>query len=191
MTRRDSDLLEQADALRDVFGPDGHLARAIRDYEYRPGQLRMARAVAEAIDREETLLAEAGTGTGKKTVVATGTKTLQEQLFLKDLPLLAAALPPRFMAALMKGRGNYLCRRELRERLSQPLLKHEREQLLGIQRWSASSARGDRAELDWLPDHERLWNDVAADAEACVGTGCPDYDACFLTRMRAEAAAAD
>lgn len=204
MTRRDSELLGQADALRDVFGPHGHLARAIPDYEYRPGQLRMARAVAEAIDRKETLLAEAGTGTGKtlaylapavlsgkKTVVATGTKTLQEQLFLKDLPLLAAALPPRFMAALMKGRGNYLCRRQLRERLSQPLLKHERDLLLGIQRWSASSARGDRAELDWLSDHERLWNDVAADAEACVGTGCPDYDACFLTRMRAEAAAAD
>jgi ATP-dependent DNA helicase DinG len=187
-----------------VFGPGGRLSTILPGYEYRPAQLRMALAVQAAIDAGEVLLAEAGTGTGKtlaylapailsgrKTVVATGTKTLQEQLFTKDVPLLAAALPVTFAASLMKGRSNYLCRWRLRHRLSQPLTAAERGRLHALQRWSSDSPRGDRTEVDWLPDAEALWSDVAASAETCLGGGCPDFDTCFLTRMRQAAVAAD
>jgi len=204
MRRRESDLLAGAGPLGEVFGPAGHLAKVLPDYEYRPAQLRMALAVEEAIGAGGILLAEAGTGTGKtlaylapallsgkRTVVATGTRTLQDQLYAKDIPLLAAALPCRFVAALMKGRGNYLCRAQLRRRLAQPLTRAERTALRSIQAWSAESRRGDRAELTWLPDTERLWEDIAASSETCLGADCPDYDECFLTRMRQEAASAD
>lgn len=187
-----------------LFGPRGILAVAIPDFEYRPAQLQMAEAVERAIETGDTLLAEAGTGTGKtlaylvpailsgkKTVVATGTKTLQEQLFFKDIPLLARTLPKRFVASLMKGRANYLCRRSLRRALMEPHARPERQRLVKIQRWSAASLRGDRAELDFLSDADPVWEDVAAWSETCLGSACEDYDECFLTRMRQEAAAAD
>ena len=180
------------------------LASVIPEFEYRPAQLQMAEAVERAIATGETLLAEAGTGTGKtlaylvpailsgkKTVVATGTKTLQEQLFFKDIPLLARTLPRTFVASLMKGRGNYLCRRSLRRALTETHTRPERQRLVKIQKWSAASLRGDRAELDFLSDTDPLWDDVAAWSETCLGTGCEDYESCFLTRMRQEAAAAD
>ncbi|MEK6716597.1 MAG: ATP-dependent DNA helicase [candidate division NC10 bacterium] len=191
-------------ALAAVFGPRGLLSAALADFEYRPAQLQMAQAVEQAIAAGDTLLAEAGTGTGKtlaylvpailsgrKTVVATGTKTLQDQLFFKDVPLLASALPRKFVASLMKGRSNYLCRRNLRRSLTETHTRPQRQTLLKIQAWSATSARGDRAELTFLPEPDPLWDDIAAWSETCVGTSCEDYDACFLTRMRQEAGAAD
>ena len=191
-------------ALAAVFGPRGLLSAALADFEYRPAQLQMAQAVEQAMAAGETLLAEAGTGTGKtlaylvpailsgrKTVVATGTKTLQDQLFFKDVPLLASALPRKFVASLMKGRSNYLCRRNLRRSLTETHTRPQRQTLLKIQAWSATSARGDRAELTFLPEPDPLWDDIAAWSETCVGTSCEDYDACFLTRMRQEAGAAD
>ena len=187
-----------------LFGPRGIFAAAIPDFEYRAAQLQMAEAVEHAIETGETLLAEAGTGTGKtlaylvpailsgkKTVIATGTKTLQEQLFFKDLPLLAQTLPKRFVAGLMKGRANYLCRRSLRRALTETHTRPERQRLVKIQKWSSATVRGDRAELDFLADADPLWDDVAAWSETCLGSACEDYDACFLTRMRQEAAAAD
>jgi len=191
-------------ALAAIFGPRGLLSAALADFEYRPAQLQMAQAVEQAMAAGETLLAEAGTGTGKtlaylvpailsgrKTVVATGTKTLQDQLFFKDVPLLASALPRKFVASLMKGRSNYLCRRNLRRSLTETHTRPQRQTLLKIQAWSATSARGDRAELTFLPEPDPLWDDIAAWSETCVGTSCEDYDACFLTRMRQEAGAAD
>ena len=163
-TKRPRDVDDQA-GLSWIFGPRGILAAAIPDFEYRPAQLQMAEAVERAIDTGEPLLAEAGTGTGKtlaylvpailsgrKTVIATGTKTLQEQLFFKDIPLLARTLPKVFSASLMKGRGNYLCRRSLRRALAETHTRSARRQLLKIQKWSATSLRGDRAELDFLSD---------------------------------------
>ena len=196
--------VEEQAGLGWFLGPHGMLASAIPDFEYRPAQLQMAEAVERAIDTGETLLAEAGTGTGKtlaylvpailsgkKTVVATGTKTLQEQLFFKDIPLLARTLPRTFVASLMKGRGNYLCRRSLRRALTETHTRPERQRLVKIQKWSAASLRGDRAELDFLSDTDPLWDDVAAWSETCLGTACEDYESCFLTRMRQEAAAAD
>ncbi|HYL79787.1 MAG TPA: ATP-dependent DNA helicase, partial [Candidatus Acidoferrum sp.] len=191
-------------ALTAIFGPEGALRDRLPDFEDRPAQLEMAEAVERAILGGDTLLAEAGTGTGKtlaylvpallhgaKTVVATGTKTLQEQLFFKDVPLLASALPRRFTASLMKGRANYLCRRNLRRALAETHTRTERQTLLKIQKWSASSPRGDRAELDFLSESDPLWDDIAAWSETCLGSACEDFDECFLTRMRQEAAAAD
>jgi ATP-dependent DNA helicase DinG len=187
-----------------IFGPRGILAAAIPEFEYRPAQRQMAEAVERTIETGEPMLAEAGTGTGKtlaylvpailsgkKTVISTGTKTLQEQLFYKDIPLLARTLPRTFAASLMKGRGNYLCRRNLRRALAETRTRSGRQQLLKIQKWSSSSLRGDRAELDFLSDADPLWDDIAAWSENCLGTSCEDYDSCFLTRMRQEAAAAD
>jgi ATP-dependent DNA helicase DinG len=176
----------------------------LSEFEFRPAQLQMARAVEEVIEVGGTLLAEAGTGTGKtlaylvpailsgrKILVATGTKTLQDQLFFKDIPLLASALPRKFMTSLMKGRGNYLCRRALRRGLEETHSRPQRQALLKIQAWSATSVRGDRAELAFLPEPDPLWDDIAAWSETCLGTSCEDYTDCFLTRMRQEAGAAD
>jgi len=195
---------EVGTGLRAALGPGGSLSEVLPEFEERPAQLRMAEAVEEAIERGGILLAEAGTGTGKtlaylipailsgrKTVVATGTKTLQEQLFFKDLPLLASALPRKFTASLMKGRANYLCRRNLRRALAEAGRRRERQTLHKIQAWSAKSQRGDRAELAFLPEPDPLWDDVAAWSETCLGGDCEDYEECFLTRMRQEAGAAD
>ena len=195
---------EDESALAAILGSRGSLGKVLPEFEERPAQLRMALAVEQAIANGEILLAEAGTGTGKtlayltpallsgrKTVVATGTKTLQDQLFFKDVPLLASALPRKFVASLMKGRSNYLCRRNLRRSLTETHTRPQRQTLLKIQAWSATSARGDRAELTFLPEPDPLWDDIAAWSETCVGTSCEDYDACFLTRMRQEAGAAD
>ncbi len=203
-TRHPVQAEEDSTALGVIFGPRGTLQATLPEFEFRPAQLRMAQAVERAIEGGGTLLAEAGTGTGKtlaylvpailggrKTVVATGTKTLQEQLFFKDIPLLASVLPRRFVASLMKGRANYLCRRNLRRALEERHTRPERQALLKIQRWSATSPRGDRAELDFLGDPDPLWDDIAAWSETCLGSTCEDFDACFLTRMRQEAAAAD
>jgi ATP-dependent DNA helicase DinG len=204
MVNTSSANVESTAGLAWLFGPHGILAAAIPGFEYRPAQLKMAEAVERAIDTGETILAEAGTGTGKtlaylipailsgkKTVIATGTKTLQEQLFFKDIPLLARTLPKTFVASIMKGRGNYLCRRSLRRALGEPHTRPERRRLIAIQKWSATTSRGDRAELDFLADADPAWDDIAAWSETCVGTSCEEYDSCFLTRMRQEAAAAD
>jgi ATP-dependent DNA helicase DinG len=195
---------EDETALGAILGPGGSLQKVLPEFEERPAQLRMAQAVAQAIANGEILLAEAGTGTGKtlayltpallsgrKIVVATGTKTLQDQLFFKDIPLLASVLPRRPSASLMKGRANYLCRRNLRRALAETHTRSQRTTLLKIQAWSATSERGDRAELAFLPDPDPFWDDLAAWSETCLGTSCEDYDACFLTRMRQDAAAAD
>ncbi|HSD51847.1 MAG TPA: DEAD/DEAH box helicase, partial [Candidatus Methylomirabilis sp.] len=167
--------------LAAILGAKGCLQKALPDFEERPAQLRMAQAVEQAIGTGEHLLAEAGTGTGKtlaylvpallsgrKAVVATGTKTLQDQLFLKDIPLLASVLPRRFTASLMKGRANYLCRRNLRRALAETHTRSQRTTLLKIQAWSATSERGDRAELASLPDPDPLWDDLAAWSETCL-----------------------
>src|SRR3990172_4228329 len=174
---------EDESALAAILGSRGSLRKVLPEFEERPAQLRMALAVAQAIAEGEILLAEAGTGTGKtlayltpallsgrKTGGATGTKTLQDQLFFKDIPLLAAALPRRLPASLMKGRANYLCRRNLRRALAETHTRSQRTTLLKTQAWSATSERGDRAELAYLPEPDPSWEDIAAWSETCVGT---------------------
>ena len=189
-----------------VLGPRGALSAALPAYEHRPEQLAMARAVEEAFARRRVLLAEAGTGTGKtlaylvpailagrKTVVSTATRTLQDQLFLKDLPLLRDGVGLTFEAALLKGRQNYLCLLRL-ERFGQPnhpgLNSREEAGILGeVQAWADHTVTGDRAELD-LPESLPLWSRLSTTSDSCLGAKCPLYASCFVTRARTRAAGA-
>ena len=199
-----------------MFAPDGALARAIPDFEARSGQVEMAAAVARRFEEGGVLLAEAGTGTGKtlaylipailsrqRVLVSTGTKNLQEQIYFKDIPALRDTLGVPFTATCMKGRANYLCLHRLdqldavcsgRSQGASPtdLADSAVNVFLPIIReWSARTETGDRAELADLPEDVPVWNDVSATAETCLGTECPRYDDCFVTRMRQRAAASD
>jgi len=197
-----------------IFSDAGGLAGVLEGYEPRDGQRQMAEAVADVIENGGILLAEAGTGTGKtlaylapailsgrRVLVSTGTKNLQEQIFFKDLPLLQSALGIQFTATLMKGRSNYACLQrwdaykdgvegntsaggrliDTGDRIFLPI----------IERWLAKTETGDRAELRDLPEDIPIWKDIAAEAESCLGVECPQYDACFVTRMRRRAAESD
>jgi len=164
----------------------------------------MAGAVAQTFDRGGLLLAEAGTGTGKtlaylvpailsgqRTLVSTGTKNLQEQIYFKDVPALRAALGINFSATCMKGRANYLCLHKLEQVGEQGGARSFDVFLPMIQDWAERTETGDRAELEDLPEDLAFWNEVSATAETCLGTECPRYDDCFVTRMRQRAAASD
>ena len=222
-----------SDLVETVFAPGGALARAIPDFEARPGQIEMAAAVARRFEQGGVLLAEAGTGTGKtlaylipailsrqRVLVSTGTKNLQEQIYFKDIPALRDALNVPFTATCMKGRANYLCLHRLDQldgqggTASRPSPTERRVSLpdVGdglqavpyrpadsalnvflpiIREWSTRTETGDRAELAELPEDVPVWNDVSATADTCLGTECPRYDDCFVTRMRQRAAASD
>ena len=191
-------------AVAATFSVAGGLATRVPDFEPRAGQVEMAAATARVFERGGTLLAEAGTGTGKtlaylvpailsrkRVLISTGTKNLQEQIFFKDIPSLREALDVPFTAAYMKGRANYLCLHRL-DRLNESpgALTHDIF-LPMVREWAERTATGDRAELEDLPEDLPFWNDVAATAETCLGTECPRYDECFVTKMRQEAAASD
>jgi ATP-dependent DNA helicase DinG len=192
------------DAVQRVFARGGRLARAMRDFEPRTGQVEMAAAVARVFERGGVLLAEAGTGTGKtlaylvpailsreRVLVSTGTKNLQEQIFFKDIPALRDALGIPFTATYMKGRANYLCLHKL-DQLNDGVGPAAHDVFLPIIRqWSTGTTTGDRAELEDLPEDLPFWNEVSATAETCLGTECPRYDECFVTQMRQRAAASD
>jgi ATP-dependent DNA helicase DinG len=188
--------------VSEAFAEGGTLARAVDGYEPREGQRAMAEAVASLIDSGGTLLVEAGTGTGKtlaylipailsgkRVLVSTGTKNLQEQIFFKDLPALRKALDVPFTATLMKGRANYLCL----HRFEQYRMSEAPDAFLlpMLQAWATQTETGDRAELRDLPEDLPVWKDVAATAETCLGVECPQYDDCFVTRMRQRAAESD
>jgi len=192
------------EAVAAAFAPGGALARAMPDFEPRAGQAQMAAAVARVFERGGVLLAEAGTGTGKtlaylvpsilsreRVLVSTGTKNLQEQIYFKDIPALRDALGIPFTAAYMKGRANYLCLHKL-DQLQDGggALTHD-VFLPIITEWAGRTKTGDRAELQDLPEDVAFWSEVAATAETCLGTECPRYDDCFVTRMRQRAAEAD
>jgi ATP-dependent DNA helicase DinG len=195
-----------------AFADSGPIAHALPGFEPRHGQRRMAAAVASAIESGTTLLAEAGTGTGKtlaylvpailsgqRALVSTGTKNLQEQIFFKDLPALREALGVSFTATLMKGRSNYLCLHRWEaygdadgDGVPGRLIDTgERILLPMIQAWSATTTTGDRAELRDLPEDLPMWKEISADADTCLGVECPRYGDCFLTLMRQRAAESD
>jgi ATP-dependent DNA helicase DinG len=196
--------------MQEVFGPEGLIARAHPDYEYRPGQVQMARAVMRAFDERKHLIVEAGTGTGKtlaylvpavaaalggrgRVLISTGTKNLQEQLMEKDIPFLQNILPKSFKAAYMKGRNNYACLHRLGRAESSPVLEgldevHYFEQVCD---WARTSDVGDRAELANLPESLSFWRHIDARSETCLGQKCTDFDACFITRMRDRAQEAE
>jgi ATP-dependent DNA helicase DinG len=189
-------------SARDVLGPGSPLSRALAGWELRDGQLAMAEAVERALEHERHVLVEAGTGTGKtlaylvpavlsgrKIVVSTATRALQDQIFVKDLPLVADALAghgivPR--AALMKGLSNYVCLRRLEE--ARVGGAHGADRDLGrILEWLRHTETGDRAELAELPEDAPAWREVASSSETRIGAGCEHFERCFVTRMRREA----
>ncbi len=162
----------------------------------------MAVAVAETLDSGGVLLAEAGTGTGKtlaylvpailsrqRVLVSTGTKNLQEQIYFKDLPVLRQALGVPFTAAYMKGRANYLCLHRLDQLRASPAVPHDFVSM--VDEWLRVTETGDRAELRELPEDSSTWHDVSATADTCLGNDCPQYQECYVTRMRQRAAESD
>jgi ATP-dependent DNA helicase DinG len=191
--------------LHEFFAPGGILARSSLPYEYRPGQLEMAKAVERALEERRHLIVEAGTGTGKtlayllpalrtgqRVIVSTGTKALQDQLFFRDIPFLET-LVGSLRVCYMKGRANYLCRHKLVTLRSQPILSglEEIDQFQQIAEWEQTTETGDRAEIAGLPESSALWNKLDARSEACLGTTCPDYRRCFITEMRRRALESD
>lgn len=196
--------------MEEIFGPEGLIARAHSEYEYRPGQIQMARAVLRAFEEKRHLIVEAGTGTGKtlaylvpaiaaatargqRIIISTGTKNLQEQLMEKDIPFLQKVLPRKFSAAYMKGRGNYACLQRIRRAETSPVLEglDEMDYFDEVRRWARESQTGDRAELINLPENLSFWRHIDARSEICLGQKCPDWDACYITRMRQRATDAD
>lgn len=162
----------------------------------------MAQAIADTLEHGGRLMVEAGTGTGKtlayivpalncgrRVIVSTGTRNLQDQIFEKDLPFLRDRVGLEFRATMMKGRDNYLCRYRLAQFEREPLLEElsEAPWIERITAWSRTTSRGDRTEIGELPDGLRLWRDVNARADTCTGTRCPEYDNCWLTRLKREA----
>jgi len=189
-------------AVAAAFANEGVLAQAVEQFEPRAGQLAMALAVAETFDEGGVLLAEAGTGTGKtlaylvpailsrqRVLVSTGTKNLQEQIYFKDLPVSREALGVPFKAAYMKGRANYLCLHRLDQLRASPAVPHDFVSM--VDEWRSVTETGDRAELRDLPEDSSLWHDVSATADTCLGNDCPQYQECYVTRMRQRAAESD
>src|ERR1700733_1292415 len=191
--------------LHEFFVPGGILARSPLPYEYRPGQLEMAKAVERALTERRHLIVEAGTGTGKtlayllpalrtgqRVIVSTGTKALQDQLFFRDVPFLESLLG-NLRVCYMKGRANYLCRHKLVALRDQPILSglEEIDQYRQISDWEKTTETGDRSEISGLPESSALWSKLDARSDACLGSTCPDYQRCFITDMRRKALESD
>jgi ATP-dependent DNA helicase DinG len=191
--------------LEKIFGPRGWLAKNHPQYEYREAQLEMAEEVESALENRRHLIAEAGTGTGKtlaylvpvirsgrRVVISTGTKNLQEQIFFKDIPFLKN-LFPGLRVTLMKGRQNYLCRQKLYDIEQQPVLSglDEIELYADLRDWEKQTETGDRGELEKLPDTSQLWPQVDARRETCTGQKCKQFEKCFITLMHQRAAESD
>jgi ATP-dependent DNA helicase DinG len=192
-------------SLHEFFSPGGILARSPLPYEFRPGQLEMAKAVERALAERRHLIVEAGTGTGKtlayllpalrtgqRVIVSTGTKALQDQLYFRDIPFLETLLGP-LRVCYMKGRANYLCRHKLAALRNQPILSglEEIDQYQQIAAWEQTTESGDRSELSGLPESSALWSKLDARSDACLGQTCPDYGRCFITEMRRKALESD
>ncbi len=192
-------------AIEDFFADDGPLAKVLTGYQLRPPQRAMAQAISDAIDDNRCFIAEAGTGTGKtlaylsaalasgkKTLIATGTRNLQDQLFQSDLPLLRKTWPRGFSAALLKGRANYLCLYRLETALQLDFQDNTTlSQLTALDLWAKRTASGDIADYQRLPETSPLWQQVTSTRDSCAGQDCPLYDDCFLYRARRQAQSSD
>ncbi len=184
------------------FSIDGALAQVIAGYRPRAAQLEMALAIAHAIRENQHLIAEAGTGTGKtfaylvpailsgkKVIISTGTKNLQDQLFNKDLPVIRKAIKVPFVAALLKGRSNYLCKYRLQNALNSTLgfSKEEAAALANIKSWSKRTQTGDISEMAEVAEADPVWYQATSSRDNCLGQDCPDYAECFLVKARKKA----
>src|SRR3984893_8445621 len=193
-------------SIEDVFGPGGLLEKRHPGYEFRPSQLEMAQMADDAFQKQQHAVIEAGTGTGKtlaylipairsgrRVIVSTATKSLQEQLFQKDVPFLQKHFAPNLKAGLMKGRANFLCRQKVHQMEGQPVLKgmDEIDWFSQIREWEKLTETGDRNELTFLPDQSELWNRIDARSDLCTGQKCPEYQRCFITAMHQRAQEAD
>lgn len=193
--------------ISEFFDEDGPLATALPGYKPRPSQVELSQAIGQAIQDRATLVAEAGTGIGKtwaylvpafiqggKVLISTGTRTLQDQLFARDLPRVRAALAAPVTAALLKGRGNYVCHYHL-ERLQgdERALKSRSEiqQLRQIQVFAGISKTGDRGDLAQVPEDADIWQRVTSTRENCLGQECPRIRDCFVVKARRQAQEAD
>ena len=192
--------------LAHLFGPSGPLARHLPGYRVRAQQIEMAQAVEQAIRAQGKLIVEAGTGTGKtfaylvpaltaggKTIVSTGTKTLQDQLFHRDLPTVRAALRLPVDVALLKGRANYVCHYHLERAAADGRFASRADvvYLKRVQRFASISATGDKAELAEVPETAGIWSQVTSTRENCLGQECPHYRECFVMKARKRALEAD
>lgn len=194
--------------LDSIFSPKGVLSRHIAGFRVRSQQLEMARAIAETIENRRILVAEAGTGTGKtlaylvpallaggKVIISTGTKTLQDQLFSRDIPAARAALKVPVTVALLKGRANYVCHYHLERCLQDTHLTFvDREEigyLQSIERYAANSKDGDKSGLREVPENAAVWQLVTSTRDSCLGSDCPNYKQCFVMEARKQALAAD
>ena len=198
--------VSDAIAAADLLGPEGPFAREVPGFAPRVSQQAMAEAVEAAIADRQMLIAEAGTGTGKtfaylvpaltsgrRVIVSTGTKTLQDQLFHRDLPLVRGVLDARLSAALLKGRANYLCLHRLDQARTEGRFA-SREQVADletIRAWSTRTRSGDRAEIADIPEDSALWPRVTSTTENCLGAECPLFNDCFVVKARRAAQEAD
>ncbi|WP_374344008.1 ATP-dependent DNA helicase [Azonexus sp.] len=193
-------------SLPEIFSPDGPLAQGIAGYRVRAQQVEMAERIAAAIHKHEVFIAEAGTGTGKtfaylvpalrsggKVIVSTGTKTLQDQLFNKDLPMVRAALKAPVRIALLKGRANYVCPYHLERSLADGrfLSREDAADARRIAVFAKTTQTGDKAECIEVNENSPVWNSATSTRDNCLGQDCPDYRDCFVMAARREAMAAD
>jgi ATP-dependent DNA helicase DinG len=197
--------LSLATRIGEAFDADGILQRSLPGFRPRDGQRRMAEAVAAALEARGILLVEAGTGTGKtyaylapvlqaglKVVVSTGTKTLQDQLFQRDLPALCGALGRPVHVALLKGRANYLCRHRLTLAIDEgPGVVRETRRLAKIQAWAGVTTRGEIGEVPGIPEDAPIWGRVTSNADNCLGQECPEFQRCHVVKARREALKAE
>jgi len=201
-----SDSAKPKTPLSQLFTPEGPLAAAIEGYTERSEQVRMAEAIADAIENNKQLIAEAGTGTGKtfaylvpallsggKVIISTGTKTLQDQLFNRDLPNVRDALKVPVAVSMLKGRANYVCHYHL-ERAEQDgrfASREDAKYISVIKSFSEHSKTGDKSELTDVPENAMIWGDVTSTRENCLGQDCNFYKDCFVMEARKKALAAD
>ena len=189
-----------------ALGAQGPIAREHGGYVVRDGQLGLAQAIAQAIDSKTSLIAEAGTGTGKtfaylvpallsggRVLISTGTRNLQDQLFARDLPEVVRALGVHVDAALLKGRANYVCWYHLRRNLAEGRFARREDiaDLRRIERFAAVSQTGDRSEMEMVGEDAPAWSMASSTRENCLGQDCPDHSRCFLMKARQAAQRAD
>lgn len=192
--------------MRRFFSRGGLLERSHPNYEFRRGQLEMAEAVENALADRRHLIVEAGTGTGKtlsylvpailsgrRVVISTGTKNLQEQIYYKDIPFLRQHLGLDIRVCYMKGRSNYACRQKIYDAEKEAVLEglEEVADFEIIRAWEKTTETGDRAEITTLPEDTGVWSKIDARRELCTGQKCPQFDRCFLTLMHQRALESD